>query len=73
MRQEVAYKRLKIMEKLEGRQTKKWSRTRDGRLGEILIGRLLLGKFQCFGSVVTYRRWSHVEVRLYLTLEAFRF
>ena len=73
MRQVVAYKRLKTMENIIYRQTRRvvavayrrWSFTRDSNC-KALTGRIL--GFWIGGllwEVVVYERWSHMEVRLY--------
>ena len=55
------------MEKHLTFRPKKWSRSvrGGGRLLEVLTIRLWLGKFWCFGWVVAYVRWSHMEFWLY--------
>ena len=46
---------------------KKWSQslTGGGHLLEVPTVRLWLGKCWCFGLVITYERWSYMEVWLY--------
>ena len=71
MHQVVAYKILKNNGKLLTVRPKKWSRllTGGGHLLEVPTVRLWMGKFWWFGFVVTYKRWSHMEVWLYIDIQ----
>jgi len=56
----LSRKRLKTMENHKIFRPKRWSRSLSGggRLLEVSIVRLWLGKFWCFGLAVAYGRWS---------------
>ena len=50
-----------------GKKTKKYKNVSGrGRLQEVVVPtvRLRLGNVSCFGYVIAYQRWSHMEVRL---------
>ena len=50
-----------------GKKTKKYKTVSGrGRLQEVVVPtvRLRLGNVSCFGYVIAYERWSHMEVRL---------